>query len=187
MILNTKRNHNSFWRNFPARAKQMPWKVLIVGKKKRRPRPPGHYAPKLKSLATVFELKIIIFVLNDLTVLVHILKQLFTSVSVLRSSVNNNDWSPPPWWIIVIYIAMSGFNVTLVNVKFLLSSLVCLAWVVFSDHFITESCYYQTKIFAGLLICVLATSLLVFQGQWIIIFSHTYSSLHSSISVQDKK
>ena len=47
----------------------MPSKVLIVGKKKRRQRPPGHYAPKLKSLATVFELKIIIFVLNDLTVL----------------------------------------------------------------------------------------------------------------------
>ena len=71
MILNTKRIHNSFWRNFPARAKQMPSKVLIVGKKKRRQRPPGHYAPKLKSLATVFELKIIIFVLNDLTVLVY--------------------------------------------------------------------------------------------------------------------
>ena len=29
----------------------------------------------------------------------------------------------------------------------------------------TQSSYYQTKIFAGLLICVLATSLLVFQGQ----------------------
>ena len=39
MILNTKRIHNSFWRNFPARAKQMPSKVLLVGKKKRRPRP----------------------------------------------------------------------------------------------------------------------------------------------------
>ena len=62
-----------------------------------------------------------------------------------------------------IYIAMSGFK-RLVNVSFLLSSLVCLAWVVFSDHFITKSCHYQTKIFAGLLICVLATSLLVFQG-----------------------
>ena len=59
---------------------------------------------------------------------------------------------------IYIYIAMSGFNERLVNVYFLLSSLVCLAWVVSSDHFITKSCYYQTKIFAGLLICVLATS-----------------------------
>ena len=39
MILNTKRIHNSFWRNFPARAKQMPSKVLFVDKKKRRPRP----------------------------------------------------------------------------------------------------------------------------------------------------
>ena len=47
MILNTKRIHNSFWSNFPARAKQMPSKVLIVDKKKRRPQPPGHYAPKL--------------------------------------------------------------------------------------------------------------------------------------------
>ena len=43
----------------------------------------------------------------------------------------------------------------------------------------------SNKIFAGLLICVLATSLLVF-WQWILFFSHTYSSLHSSISVQDK-
>ena len=62
-------------------------------------------------------------------------------------------------------LAMFGFNVRLVNAQFLLSFLVCLAWVVFIDHFITKSCYYQTKIFAGLLICVLATSLLVFQGQ----------------------
>ena len=47
MILNTKRIHKSFWRNFSARAKQMPSKVLFVGKKKRRPRPFGHCAPKL--------------------------------------------------------------------------------------------------------------------------------------------
>ena len=47
MILNTKRIHNSFWRNFPARAKQMPSIVLFVGKKKRQSRPFGHYAPKL--------------------------------------------------------------------------------------------------------------------------------------------
>ena len=64
MILNTKRIQNSFWRNFPARNKQMPSKVLIVGKEKRRPRSLSHYAPK-------FELKIIIFVLNYLTVLVY--------------------------------------------------------------------------------------------------------------------
>ena len=66
-----KRIRNSFWRNFPARAKQMPVKVLFVGKKKRRPRPFGHHASKLLSLATGFELKIIIFVLNNLTVLVY--------------------------------------------------------------------------------------------------------------------
>ena len=71
MILNTKRILNSFWRNLPARAKQTPSKVLFVAKKKRRPRPFGHRAPKLKSLATVNELKIIVFVLNYLTVLVY--------------------------------------------------------------------------------------------------------------------
>ena len=71
MILNTKRIHNSFWRNFPARAIQTPSKVLFVAKKKRWPRPFGHRAPKLLSLATVNELKIIIFVLNYLTVLVY--------------------------------------------------------------------------------------------------------------------
>ena len=35
MILNTKRIHNFFWRNSPARAKQTPSKVLFVAKKKR--------------------------------------------------------------------------------------------------------------------------------------------------------
>ena len=39
MILNTKRIHNSFGRNFPARAIQMSPKVLFVDKKKLRPRP----------------------------------------------------------------------------------------------------------------------------------------------------
>ena len=33
MILNIKRNDNSFWKNCPAWAKQMPSKVLFVGKK----------------------------------------------------------------------------------------------------------------------------------------------------------
>ena len=47
MILNTKRSHNSFWRNFPATAKQMPSKVLFVGKKKPQQRPFGHCAPQL--------------------------------------------------------------------------------------------------------------------------------------------
>ena len=71
MILNTKKIHNSFWRNFPARTKQTPWKVLFVAKKKRRLRPFGHRAPKLYSSATINELKIIIFMLNCLTVLVY--------------------------------------------------------------------------------------------------------------------
>ena len=35
MVLNTERIHNSFWRNFPAKAKRMPSKVLFVGKKTR--------------------------------------------------------------------------------------------------------------------------------------------------------
>ena len=47
MILNTKRIQNSFTRNFRARDKQMPSKVLFVSKRKRRPRPFGHCAPKL--------------------------------------------------------------------------------------------------------------------------------------------
>ena len=71
MILNTKRIHNSFWGNFPARAKQTPSKVLFVAKKKRRPRPFGNRATKLYSLATVSELKMIIFLLNYLTALVY--------------------------------------------------------------------------------------------------------------------
>ena len=36
MMLNTKTIHNPFWRNFPARAKQMPSKVSYVSKKKWR-------------------------------------------------------------------------------------------------------------------------------------------------------
>ena len=71
MILNTERIHNSFWRNIPVRGKKMSSKVLFVGKKKRRPRPFGHCAPKLWSLATENELKLIIFALNYPTVLVH--------------------------------------------------------------------------------------------------------------------
>ena len=47
--------------------------------------------------------------------------------------------------------------------------------LVFSNHFITKSCYYQTKIFAGLVICVLATSLFSFSRAVNFIFSHTYS------------
>ena len=80
MILNTKRIFNSFRRNFPAIAKQMPSKVLLVGKKTPRPRLFGHCAPELQSLATVNELKVIIFELNYLTVLVYT-KTIIHSVS----------------------------------------------------------------------------------------------------------
>ena len=81
-------------------------------------------------------------------------------------------------------LAMSGFNAMLVNVWFLLSSLVCLGWVVFNDHFITKSCYYQTKICSGLVICVLAISLFTFsRAENFFFFSHTYFSLHSSINI----
>ena len=45
MILDTKRIYNSFRRNFPAIAKQMPSKVLFVGKKTRRPF--GHLRAKI--------------------------------------------------------------------------------------------------------------------------------------------
>ena len=45
MVLNT-RGFNSFWWNFPERAKQMPSKVLFVGKKTRRPL--GHCAPTIQ-------------------------------------------------------------------------------------------------------------------------------------------
>ena len=79
-ISNTKRIYNSFWGNLPTIAKQMPSKVLFVGKKTRRSQPFGHCAPELQSLATVNELKIIIFELNYLTVLVYT-KTIIHSVS----------------------------------------------------------------------------------------------------------
>ena len=48
MILITNQNSQPQSQEiFPARAKQMPSKVLFVGKKNRRPRPFGHCAPKL--------------------------------------------------------------------------------------------------------------------------------------------
>ena len=71
MILSTKRIHNSFWRNLPARAKKCLQKSYnFGGKKKQWLRPFGNCATKLYSLATVNELKIIIFVLSYLAVLV---------------------------------------------------------------------------------------------------------------------
>ena len=67
MILNTKIIHNSFWRNLSARAEQMPSKVLFVGKKKTRPRA----VRLLRAKIVIVEFKIIIFVLNYITVLVY--------------------------------------------------------------------------------------------------------------------
>ena len=84
MILNTRRIHNSFWRNFHAIAKQMPSKVLFVGKKNRRPRTAAvvrSLRAKIVIFTTVNELKIIIFVLNYLTVLVYTKTIIQVSVS----------------------------------------------------------------------------------------------------------
>ena len=44
-----KKNLQLLLKKFPPGAKQMPSKVLFVGKKKRRPRPFGHCAPKLET------------------------------------------------------------------------------------------------------------------------------------------
>ena len=47
MILNKKEFTTPLEEIFPQELKQMPSKVLFVGKKKRQPRPFGHCAPKL--------------------------------------------------------------------------------------------------------------------------------------------
>ena len=51
MVSKTKRIHNSFWRDFPSIAKQMPSKVLFVGRKTRRPF--GHLRAKIVIVDTV--------------------------------------------------------------------------------------------------------------------------------------
>ena len=57
-------------RNFPTITKQMPSKVLFVGKKTRRPF--GHLRPKSVIVGSIKnEFRTIIFVLNYLTVLVY--------------------------------------------------------------------------------------------------------------------
>ena len=71
----------------------------------------------------------------------------------------------------------------LVSFKFL--SMSCMGSFQWPFHY--KKLLLSNKNIAGLLICVLATSLLVFQGQCIIFFWHTYSSLQSSITIQDKK
>lgn len=73
MVFNTKRIYDSLLRNFPGGAKQMRSKVLFVGKKMWQPS--GHCARQnwneVRSLDTVNESKIIILVLNYVTILVY--------------------------------------------------------------------------------------------------------------------
>ena len=74
MVLNTKRIHNSFWRNFLERAKRMPSKVLFVGKKR-----DGRSIIARQNCNEIVgnsknELKIIILVLNYLTILLEYTK-----------------------------------------------------------------------------------------------------------------
>ena len=74
MVLNTKRIHNSFWRNVLERAKRMPSKVLFVGKKR-----DGRSIIARQNCNEIVgnsknELKIIILVLNYLTILLEYTK-----------------------------------------------------------------------------------------------------------------
>ena len=71
MILNTRRIHNSFWRNFHAIAKQMPSKVCFGRQEKSTAAVVRSLRAKIVIFTTVNELKIIIFVLSYLTVLVY--------------------------------------------------------------------------------------------------------------------
>ena len=69
MVLHAKRIHNSFWRNFPKRAKQMPSKFYLSARKH-----DGRSAIARQNCNEIVgnsKLKIIILVLNYLTVLVH--------------------------------------------------------------------------------------------------------------------
>ena len=70
MVFYIKKIHNSFWTNFLEKAKQMASKVLFVSQKKMAFQS-LRAKIVMRSLATVNELKIIIFVLNYLTVLVY--------------------------------------------------------------------------------------------------------------------
>ena len=67
MVLNIKKIHNSFWRNFPGRAKQMPSTVIFVGKKS----PVRSLGAKIVIVDNSNWVKIIIFVFNYLTVVVY--------------------------------------------------------------------------------------------------------------------
>ena len=67
MILNTKIIHNSFWRNFPARAGTNAFKSLVC----RQEKDTAAAVRLLRAKIVIVEFKIIIFVLNYLTVLVY--------------------------------------------------------------------------------------------------------------------
>ena len=71
MILNTKRIHNFFWRNFPVRAKQTPSKVLFVAKKKATTAAVRSSRAKIVIVGNSKWVKKHHFVLNYLTVLVY--------------------------------------------------------------------------------------------------------------------
>ena len=91
MVSNTERYHN-FLKNFPARAKQMPSKVLLSARK--RDSRSVICEPKLQLLAAIHELQIIIFVLNNLTVLEYT-KKIFTSVSLAQGVGYLPSHEPP--------------------------------------------------------------------------------------------
>ena len=81
MVSNTERYHK-FLNNLPARAKQMPSKILFVGEKTWQPF--GYLRPKIVIVGSnIHELQIIIPVLNNLTVLEYT-KNIFTSVSLAQ-------------------------------------------------------------------------------------------------------
>ena len=92
MVSNTERYHN-FLKNFPARAKQMPSKVLFVGEKTWQPF--GHLRAKIAIVGSnTWVIQIIIFVLNNLTVLEYT-KKIFTSVSLAQGVGYLPSHEPP--------------------------------------------------------------------------------------------
>ena len=81
MVSNAERYHK-FLNNSPARAKQMPSKILFVGEKTWQPF--GYLRAKIVIVGSnIHELQIIIPVLNNLTVLEYT-KKIFTSVSLAQ-------------------------------------------------------------------------------------------------------
>ena len=69
MVFNTETIHNSFWENFPLRAKQKPSKFSFFGKKTLRSF--GHLRTKTLNVDSSNWVKIIIFVFTYLIVSVY--------------------------------------------------------------------------------------------------------------------